>query len=171
MIIQNYGLFWSADEIFWGKQANQGSLLGVNFKLAKELPIDFREQSGIYALYADYDLVYIGQAGSNNQKLFSRLRQHRRGALADRWNRFSWFGTRRVLGKGILSVEKSKAPSTHEAALDHMEAILISVGVPQLNRQGGTWGPKGVQYRQKRDPRLGLSVQQMVEEMWKEKKK
>jgi hypothetical protein len=40
-------------------------------------------------------MVYAGQVGSGNQKL-DRLEQHRRDSLAGRWNKFSWFGLRRV---------------------------------------------------------------------------
>lgn len=171
MIIYNYGLFWHVDDIFWGKPAEEGMLLGVPAKARSEQPVDFRYQSGIYALYADYDLVYIGQTGKGNQKLFTRLRTHRRQKLSGRWNRFSWFGTRRVLGNGVLANERLKSPSTHEEALNHMEAKLISVGEPNLNRQGGTWGNKVVQYRQKRDSRLSPSMEKMIEEMWKDHKK
>ncbi|MEP6647532.1 MAG: GIY-YIG nuclease family protein [Saprospiraceae bacterium] len=171
MIIYNYGLFWNVEDIFWGKPSDEGMLLGVPSKARSEKPVDFRYQSGIYALYADYNLIYIGQTGRGNQKLFTRLRSHRRHALAGRWNRFSWFGTRRVLGNGNLAAEKIKSPSTHEEALNHMEAILISVGEPPLNRQGGAWGKDVVQYRQRRDERLGPSLQKMIEELWKFQRK
>ncbi len=48
-----------------------------------------------------------------------------------------------------------------------MEAILISVGEPKLNRQGGKWGKETVQYLQQRDERLGPSIQKMIEDIWK----
>ena len=59
-MIRTYGLFWKADDVFWGKPKNAGSLLGSKSQSPKAVAIDFREQRGIYALYGDYELVYIG---------------------------------------------------------------------------------------------------------------
>jgi hypothetical protein len=115
-------------------------------------------------------LIYIGQTGGKGQKLLSRLKQHRRDQLADRWDKFSWFGTRQVLNNGHLKADKDSTHTTHGEALNHMEAILISVGEPPLNRQGGKWGKEVEQYIQVRDERLGPSVQKMVEEIWKKLK-
>jgi hypothetical protein len=95
VLIKNYGLFWAEKNVFWGVGNNAGTLLGVPAKNLTAKKIDFREQSGVYVLYADYQMVYVGQAGAGNQKLFTRLKQHTRDALAGRWNQFSWFGIRR----------------------------------------------------------------------------
>jgi len=75
-MIRSYGLFWKSDEVFWGKQKNPGSLFGVKSQSSKAIAIDFREQRGIYALYADYELVYIGQTGAGTDRLFNRLKFH-----------------------------------------------------------------------------------------------
>ncbi|MGB9429604.1 MAG: hypothetical protein WCC11_06965 [Gammaproteobacteria bacterium] len=167
MLICTYGLFWRVDNVFWGRPRNLGSLLGVPASEKGFGVVDFREQAGIYALYADYDLIYVGQTGGKKQKLMVRLNQHRKKDLAGRWNMFSWFGTRDVLGTGKLKAEKAGASSTHEHALNHLEAILIHVAEPSLNRQGGKWGDNVEQYLQQRDKRLGPSVPVMVEELWK----
>jgi hypothetical protein len=154
MLISNYGLFWRTEHVFWGKQKQPGELNGVLSAAKKSDPIDFRYQAGIYALYGDYELVYLGQTGGKGQKLMSRLNQHRKDSLSGRWNMFSWFGTRAVLESGKLKAEKGGAHSTHQAVLNHMEAVLISVAEPRLNRQGGKWG-KGVEkYLQVPDERL-----------------
>ena len=74
MLIQNFGLFWHVDDVHWGKPRNPGRLLGFRHG-AKSKIVDVRNQAGIYALYADYDLVYISQTGAKaHQKLFHRLR-------------------------------------------------------------------------------------------------
>jgi hypothetical protein len=156
MLITNYGLFWRVDSVFWGKPNNLGTLLGVLAAARTSEAVDFRDQSGIYALYGDYELVYVGQTGGKGQKLMSRLIQHRKDDLAGRWNIFSWFGTRSVLESNGLKAEKKGASTTHQHSLNHLEAVLIHVAEPRLNRQGGKWG-KGVEkYLQKRDERLQL---------------
>ena len=128
-------------------------------------PVDFREQSGVYVLYADYRIVYVGQAGGGNQKLFARLRQHRRDALSQRWNQFSWFGIRRVKQNNELSVEAEGAHSTHGEVLDHIEAILIHTAEPPLNRQGGRFGEGVEQYLQRRDKDLGETSDAIIRDL------
>ncbi len=96
MLIQNYGLFWRRDAVFWGRAKRPGHLKGFHAKRAK--PVDFRDQQGVYVLYDEnYRLVYVGQAGGKNRhRLFDRLRQHRGDQLAGRWTKFSWFGVQGV---------------------------------------------------------------------------
>jgi hypothetical protein len=168
VLIRTYGLFWRVDNVFWGRPKNPGRLLGVPASEKGFGKVDFRDQAGIYALYADYDLIYVGQTGGKGQKLMARLNQHRKRDLAGRWNMFSWFGTRAVLETGKLKAEKAGASSTHQLALNHLEAILIHVAEPSLNRQGGKWGDNVEQYVQQRDDRLGPSVPEMVEAIWKQ---
>jgi hypothetical protein len=132
VLVQNYGLFWARNKVFWGKQRNRGHLNGVRSGKRTGTPVDFWEQQGVYVLYDDnFRLVYVGQAGSNRKdRLFRRLRHHRKDKLADRWTRFSWFGIRRVLKSNQLSTEvisSSVAPST---VLNQVEAILISSTAP-----------------------------------------
>src|SRR5712692_8366035 len=107
-IIQSYGLFWLSDNVFWGRGRQGGELLGVPARAVSSKPIDFREQIGIYVLYSGHQMIYVGQTGSKNQRLFTRLKLHQRDALARRWDHFSWFGLRRVLEKGKLSIETDR---------------------------------------------------------------
>ena len=122
-LIQNYGLFWDRDKVDWSK--NKATLLG-RLKVRDD-PVDFRGQLGIYALYdREFRLLYVGQAGSGNNTLFSRLKYH------------GWFGLLRVL-KG--SQELAEPPKTHQTKradiLDALEAVAIEIADPDLNRQGG----------------------------------
>lgn len=169
MLIQNYGLYWKETDVFWGRGGNAGTLSGVPARNITADPTDFREQAGVYVLYADFSIVYVGQAGNKNQKLFARLKQHRRDALAGRWNQFSWFGTRRVLVAGDLSAEVEGAHSTHAEVLNHIEAILIHAAEPAQNRQGGRFGENVVQFLQHRDENLGPTVEDMIHELWRER--
>jgi len=169
MLIQNYGLFWREKDVFWGRGSIPGCLLGVLATNTTADPIDFREQSGVYVLYAEYVMVYVGQAGSGDQRLFGRLKQHKRDALAGRWNQFSWFGTRRVLGNGDLSVDVEGKLATTVEVLNQIEAILIHSSEPKHNRQGGRFGEGVGQYLQSRNDLLGPTVEEMIHELWKAK--
>ncbi len=104
-MILTYGLYWSIEKVHWGWQNNKGSLRGGASRSANAKPVEFRQQRGIYALYAEYDLVYLGQTGAGADRLFKRLKRHRTDHLAERWNRFSWFGTQWVTAANKLSAD------------------------------------------------------------------
>src|ERR1700680_4765828 len=90
-------------ESLLGWQNNPGSLRGAASRGPNSVPVEFREQRGIYALYANYDLVYVGQTGAGDDRLFKRLKVHRTDHLAERWDRFSWFGTQWVTKQHQIS--------------------------------------------------------------------
>lgn len=168
MLIRNYGLFWKADSVFWGTggRGNEGKLLGVRAKERTMMPVDFREQRGVYVLYADYDLVYVGQVGRGNDRLLNRIKKHRTDSLSGRWNQFSWFGITRVLNTGRLAEDAINVNTENAQVLDHIEAILIHAAEPKQNRQGGRFGEKVEQYLQRRDKRLGPTAEEMIHEIW-----
>ena len=66
-IIRSYALFWSADEVYWGRGSQKGTQLGVPARARTSNPIDFRLQIGIYVLYRVHTMIYVGQTGSGNQ--------------------------------------------------------------------------------------------------------
>ena len=129
-LISHYGLFWREADVFWGVQKRPGQLLGTP---KKEEGKDYRDFKGVYALYADYELIYVGQAGIKKHKknagnessrnLFDRLRSHRTGPLANRWQHFSWFGVQ-SLPENVNS----------EQALEQLEAICIALTNPGFNK-------------------------------------
>lgn len=166
MLVQNYGLFWRRDDVHWGYGGHLKGVLSTN---KTDGPVDFRAQQGVYALYdQSFHLVYVGQAGANdNRRLFDRLKDHTRDALADRWSRFSWFGVRWVKQDGELSAEKDAAHPQIGDVLNHIEAILIYAAEPPLNRQGGRFGDSVEQYFQYRDEEsLGPTVTEMIRDLW-----
>jgi hypothetical protein len=167
MLVRTVGMFWREDHVFWGAGNQAGALYGVPLKATTTEPIDFREQIGIYALYADYQLVYVGQAGSGNQAIFERLKEHRKNDLAGRWNRFSWFGVLRVLASGELSNPTEALHPALGSVLDHIEAILIHTAEPPMNSQGGRFGENVIRYKQVRDHRLGPSQHEMLRALCK----
>lgn len=173
MLIRNYGLFWRREDVFWGRKNNPGHLKGIPANSTKTPPTDFRNQIGLYALYDDnFSLVYFGQAGrGNGHKLFARLKDHTHDHIADRWSRFSWFGTKFVKKDCNLSSEKENFSAKKEEVLDQMEAVVIAVSEPPHNRQGGRFGSAVDQYLQVRDEdRLGLTTKQMIEHLYENHK-
>ncbi len=148
MIFSNYGLFWRADRVNWGSPGNKGTLSG--YRTDKDGEVDFRNQRGVYVLYDEsYELLYAGQAGYGNQRLYDRLRAHRFDHLGERWTRFSWFGIDRVKGrsgKKVLVEEEPKAPDV-AGVLNHMEGILIASAEPRLNKQSGRFGDAEAYYQ------------------------
>ena len=141
-MITHYGLFWSERDVFWGRQNNTGLLLGrmktqlgrrgAPTKAERKNARDFRDYVGIYCLYGDGELLYIGEAGLGTQEtLFDRLKRHRKGPLSGRWDKFSWFGRERYEKK-----DKTKI----DVALRQLEAVSIAIINPRFNRQSGTFG-------------------------------
>lgn len=130
-LIRNYGLFWKAEDIYWGAGRNPGALSGVHANQTTGTPVDFRDQRGIYVLYAGYDLVYVGQ--NNSQELLIRLKQHKKDDLAECWDRFSWFGLRAVKANHELAQYNQAVHADNHAVLNHTEAILIHSIEPGLN--------------------------------------
>lgn len=154
--IKNFGYLWDRERVFWGRPKVTGTLLGFHKHFGV---VDFREQKGIYLLHTqDLKVVYVGQVGSGDQSLFNRLRQHTKsGALWNRWRYFSWFGWRSVnKGNHRLSNYAGGSPKIKgksEEFLDEIEAVLIQVVEPQLNRQGSKW-KRTVQFQQHDDEQL-----------------
>lgn len=169
MLIYSYGLFWKERDVHWGKSGtgNAGHLKG-RYAKNSEYVVDFREQSGIYVLQSNFNVVYVGQAGYGNQKLFNRLKMHKFDHLSGRWDTFSWFGTRSVNENRSLKAEKENYSSSHHILLNHLEAVLIATSEPPLNRQSGKFGDDVEQYLQFRDEdQLGPSEEVMIKEIWK----
>ena len=146
-LLKSYGLHWHNEKVFWGRPKVAGTLLGAASKSKSAKPINFRLQRGIYALYANYELVYVGQTGSGDDRLFARLRTHNRDHLSERWNRFSWFGTQRVTKKGILSADTANLHVDVGQGLNILEAVATAISEPRLNLQRGKWS-EATQYYQ-----------------------
>ncbi len=140
-MISHYGLFWSERDVFWGRPNNQGQLLGrvtepqgrrgAPTAESRHRATDFRDFIGLYSLYGDGELIYVGEAGlGTSSTLFSRLKQHRKGPMAGRWDRFSWFG--------CVAVGPRATTFTLDA-LAQLEATTIAIINPGFNKQSGTF--------------------------------
>lgn len=150
MLIQNYGLFWHISRVNWGAGRKRGTLNGYLVGAKREGCVDFRMQRGIYVLYDDnYKIIYVGQAGRGSQNLFSRLKQHRKDHLAERWSRFSWFGIVPVTEDWELDDDDEIEFDTNlSAVLNHIEVILLATAEPPLNLQRGRFGNDVEKYLQ-----------------------
>ena len=170
MLIKNYGLFWKREFVFWGSPGipQPGRLLGLWAAGRRVGIFDFRDQQGIYVLYdSNFRIVYVGQTGAGDSRLLHRLRQHTRDQLADRWERFSWFGLRYVTEEGELGPVVEDVESTVSDVLNHIEAILIAAAEPPKNLRGGNFGSEVEQYLQQRDEEnLGPSTNQMIQTLY-----
>jgi hypothetical protein len=154
LAIRNFGHFWSRDLVDWGTPGwgGAGSVLGYRLVDLKPSVVDFRDQIAVYVLFtAEREVVYIGQTGAGNQRLFSRLRHHSRRELRDRWSNFSWFGLRAVNRNGTLSSQQqpdSRVKGSNQRALDEVESVLLQLFEPRLNKQGPRWGAKTTEFYQ-----------------------
>jgi hypothetical protein len=145
LAIRNFGHFWNRDLVDWGRQRVSGQLLGYRLVDRRPVVVDFREQIGIYVLFtAQREVVYVGQAGAGDRRLFLRLRDHTTNNLRDRWTNFSWFGLREVNSSNLQLSEHqrpdSKCSGSNSEALNEIEAILLQLFEPRLNKQGPRWG-------------------------------
>ncbi len=72
-LIRSYGLLWDREKVQW-----KGRAAGLPGRIrVKKGEVDFRRQVGIYALYdEEFRLLYVGQAGRGEKKLFDRLKLH-----------------------------------------------------------------------------------------------
>lgn len=141
-IFTHYGLYWSVDDVLWkggrrkeaglwGRERARLERKGRPTKAEQDNAFDYQNFIGLYCLYRNYQLIYVGEAGLGNKStLFPRLRAHLSDHLADQWDQFSWFGRAAPLDATTAHVT---------AAFAQMEAVLIAVINPGLNKQGGTF--------------------------------
>ncbi len=140
-IIKNFGFMWERDKVQWGTKGPGGgaSLDGIMVGNRKR-KVNFIGQMGIYVLYDRFEQpVQIGQSKS----IIRRLREHRRDHLRNRWSFFTWFGFYAVGAKHNLPIkdqaEELKRALSLGDGLNEIEAVLIQVLEPRLNRRGPNW--------------------------------
>ena len=130
--IRAFGMFWSRNEVDWWGEDGGLELLGrVNKNRGALKVANFWDQRGIYVLYNDHGPYYVGK--TFDQSLGVRLRQHQKkeSPHAANWNRFSWFGWRRVLkGKDSAGLQRlGEVPAgvltDSKSSVADIEALLI----------------------------------------------
>src|SRR5690349_4256605 len=83
-LVSSYGLRWESAETKWPH------LLGQRRVGHRKQVVDFTAQMGLYILYQGTRPHYIGIA----DRLGERIRQHLTDEHEDKWDRFSWFGSK-----------------------------------------------------------------------------
>ncbi len=145
-IIANMGLYWARSKVRWKGNAGIGParLAGRRRWAKKQGDVNFWPQTGIYALYANHHLVYVGQAGLSDQScLGTRLKQHLTDDLAGRWDMFSWFGLQKVRSTDNKVGNRTKLSISSRGHLANvLEGIIIAVADPPMNSQWGRFGRK-----------------------------
>lgn len=144
-LINAFGLFWRRGEVDW--TARPPSLKGSQQPGSEE--VDFGPQVGVYFLHDRDRVIYVGRV--TEPRLGARLGEHTRDRLGGRWDRFSWFGVRKVTQEGRLS--NSPEDFTLENLISTMESLLIeALEPPQNRRQGDSFNT--IEFLQGTDPKL-----------------
>ncbi len=88
--------------------------------IADEMKDIMRHQSGIYALYNNNKLFYVGRT----QNLRARIKHHMRGKFATKWNKFR-----------IFLIDNKHLPD--------VETIVITIAEPEGNKKIGLSHKRG----------------------------
>jgi len=146
------GLLWKRDWVRWkgDRGIGRARLAGKRRYAKTKGEVDFWAQTGIYSLYADYRLVYVGQAGlSDKSCLGNRLKAHLLDDLAGRWDMFSWFGLQKVrTTDNKVGNRKQVNVSSRSHLANVLEGIIIEVAEPPMNSQKGRFGKRVERYIQ-----------------------
>ena len=133
LIIKAYGLHWERNNVNWKKSSNL-EILGAQSE-AKN--VNFATMRGVYILHYGQEIVYVGQAISDGG-IGKRLRDHTRDRLANRWNKFSWFGLDRIDSNGeIIKSSGEDFQLSIQSIADVLEGMLLEILEPRSNRRGG----------------------------------
>lgn len=129
------GLHWMRSKVNW----KSPKLLAMD---GRGNEIDMSEQDGVYILY-DWDgaVRYVGRSHTN---ILVRLKSH--NADKHGWERFSWFGMKRITEDGLESRDELSV----EQEISMLEGVLIEALRPWDNKQPPDhFGPR---YEQAEDP-------------------
>lgn len=140
VLINAFGLYWVRQAVNWEERKLHGMRMHAKLtrknSVEKERAVDVSTQQGIYALYSDAKLLYVGLAMSE-EGIGDRLRSHHtKPRLSGRWDTFSWFGINGFDQTGA----KRNVPSIKtdpNTLIRTMELLVILVSDPPMNRASG----------------------------------
>lgn len=134
MLIKAYGLQWKPEEIYENNiHSSRKSFRGLVKKGNKKYEIDFWKAKGIYALFYDFEIVYIGKVTEN--RLGTRIASHWR-YRKEQWNTFSFYSFSDIDFKnGKVKTTSKKSIIDINMAIKTIEAIIINTAVPFNNKQ------------------------------------
>ena len=152
-----YGLHWERSKVDWRAGRILGYDPGFDIDADPERAINFADQQGVYLLHNWQSVVYVGRTAAEKNGLFQRLHQHHRKQVwSAKWERFSWFGIRRVSETGGMIDGPAQASKEVVSAL--MEAVLIETLGPSFNKTQGSY--MGTLYHQTTDPNVAKTQAQ-----------
>ena len=155
LAVAAYGLHWERDKVDWSARR----LLGYDIDPSLDSAIDFANQQGVYLLHSWQSVVYVGKTSAREGGLFQRLHNHHsRQVWSGKWERFSWFGLRRIDEAGTIVDSPDSASKEVVTAL--MESVLIETLRPSFNNQQGHY--MGTLYHQAIDPNIARSRAQAI---------
>ncbi len=123
MPIQSYGLKWRYDLGMTGFQAGAD-------------PVDFSGQIGVYILYRDDDIVYVGESSKGKKKgIYGKLIGHKDDGWA--FSTYSWFGVLPLDAQNHIDL--TAANLSAERLVKNLEAMLIYLLEPSWNTKPGEY--------------------------------
>ena len=157
LAVAAYGLHWERSKVDWRAGRILGYDPGFDINAAPEKAINFADQQGVYLLHNWQSVVYVGRTAAKENGLFQRLNEHHRKQVwSAKWERFSWFGIRRVNETGGMVDGPDNASKEVVSAL--MEAVLIETLGPSFNKTQGNY--MGTLYHQTIDPNIAKTQAQ-----------
>ena len=144
MFIKCYGLFWRRDEVDWTRGTGKTFRLLVRYGTNRPgiRIVDIREQTGIYILYGNHGACYVGLT---NTSMGKRLKDHLWDHLCNEWDRFSWFGFRKMLVRtdenGLCEMGEMANTSigSPTEVITDVEALLIrAMGLMNIRKMNFT---------------------------------
>jgi len=141
-LIRSYGEYWSRDAVAWDRKEMAGTRQhykkNIKNKKAKVKACDAWYQHGIYALYSDFKLVYVGMAKSTDNGIGSRLFAHHKFArMGRRWDSFSWFGIKGYGENGEMQPYDGRSAVSEATIIRTLELVAILIADPPLKRSQG----------------------------------
>lgn len=139
MTIGAFGTFWDRKLVAWSEHSwrllgRQGLNRG-NLRIA-----DFRRARGVYILYNDINVYYVGLANSD-RGIGGRLHDHLKDEHGSGWNRFSWFAfdgpddANEIDKDGVVKVVQEYSSIELDATVLNrdLEALLQAATQPMAN--------------------------------------
>lgn len=143
MLIGSFGRFWDRDLVDWDVRAWR--LLGRRGLNKGTIKVaDFRRARGVYVLYNEVGVYYVGLA-MGEKGLGGRLRDHLRDEHGDGWTRFSWFAFDGVTdlpdGDGVYGIDQYDSVELDSAVpIRDLEALLQIAIQPFANLRETRFG-------------------------------
>ena len=133
MLIKAYGLDWNPELVRWKGVRGDPKHLNGRCKIDdRSYTVNFWDSVGMYVLYKDYQIVYVGQAFET--RLGPRIKHHLSDRFGGRWDMFSWFCLSTPNKNGAVS-DPGQRQLEAAVVLNSLEAVSILVSNPPLNRK------------------------------------